>query len=31
MACLHGLILITADKSLAEAADHFGVKRRLLS
>jgi hypothetical protein len=27
----HDLILVTADRSLAEAADHFGVKRRLLS
>jgi hypothetical protein len=27
----HGLILVTADRSLARAADHFGVKRRLLS
>ena len=27
----HGLTLVTADKSLAEAADHFGVKNRCLA
>lgn len=27
----HGLVLVTADKILADAAGHFGVRRKLLT
>lgn len=30
-ACSHGLMLITADKALAQAADHFAVDNRCLA